>query len=181
MKNLSIKTVVAIGIGAAIFFLVGRFISIPMGLPNTYVQLQFAILALFAVLYGPVAGFMIAFLGNTLIDFSFGSPWWTWILASGLFGLLLGILGQKLRIEEGKFNGKDIAFFNIGQLVGVVLAWGLIAPIGDIVVYSEPANKVFTQGLVVGLANAVTVGVAGTALLAVYAKTRVKSGSLSKD
>lgn len=181
MKNLSIKTVVAIGIGAAIFFLVGRYVSIPLGLPNTYVQLQFAILALFAVLYGPAAGFLIAFLGNALIDFSFGSPWWTWIVASGVFGLALGFLGQKLRVEEGKFTIKDIIFFNIGQIIAVALTWGLIAPLGDILVYNEPANKVFAQGLLIILANGLTVGVAGTALLAAYAKTRVGSGSLSKD
>lgn len=179
--TISIKTVVAVGIGAALFFLIGRFVSIPTGIPNTNIQLQFALLALFAVLYGKTAGFLIAFLGATLIDFSYGAPWWSWILAAGLYGLVLGFLGQKLQIENGQFSTKDAIFFNIGQVVAVVLAWGVFAPLGDIVIYSEPASKVFTQGLVAGLANAVTVAVAGTALLTVYAKTRVSSGSLSKD
>ncbi|MET3558313.1 energy-coupling factor transport system substrate-specific component [Streptococcus rupicaprae] len=180
MKQLSIKTVVAIGIGAALFFLIGRFISIPTGIPNTNIQLQYAVLALFATLYGPLAGFLIAFLGNTLIDLSWGTPWWAWILAAGIFGLILGLVGQKLRIESGIFTKKDAAWTILGTLVGVVISWGLVAPLGDIFIHSEPASKVFTQGLVAGLANAVTVAVAGTALLSVYAKTRVQKGSLSK-
>ena len=35
MKNTSIKTVVAIGIGAALFFVLGRFVAIPSGVPNS--------------------------------------------------------------------------------------------------------------------------------------------------
>ncbi|MGT2667001.1 ECF-type riboflavin transporter substrate-binding protein [Streptococcus rifensis] len=182
MKDIPIKTVVAIGIGAALFFLIGRFISIPTGIPNTNIQLQYAVLALFAVLYGPVAGFLIAFLGATLIDFTaYGSPWWSWIFAAGIFGLILGLVGKRLRIESGIYTRKDIVLTIAGTLGGVVIAWGILAPIGDIIIYSEPASKVFTQGLVAGIANAVTVAVAGTILLAIYAKTRVKSGSLTKD
>lgn len=37
MKKLSVKTVVAIGIGAALFFVLGK-ISIPTPVPNTYVS-----------------------------------------------------------------------------------------------------------------------------------------------
>lgn len=58
---------------------------------------------------------------------------------------------------------------------------GIIAPIGDVLVYSEPANKVFTQGIVAGLVNALTIAVAGTLLLKLYAATRTKSGSLDKE
>lgn len=182
MNKLSIKTVVAVGIGAALFFLIGRFVSIPTGIPNTNIQLQFALLALFAVLYGKTAGFLIAFFGTTLIDFTlFGNPWWTWIVAAGLYGVALGFLGQKLQVEAGQFTVKDAIFFNIGQLVAAVLAWGVLAPVGDILIYRQPAEIVFAQGVVAGIANVVTVAVAGTALLTVYAKTRVSSGSLSKD
>jgi energy-coupling factor transport system substrate-specific component len=49
----------------------------------------------------------------------------------------------------------------------------------DIVIYAEPVNKVFTQGVVAALMNAVSVGVIGTLLLIAYAATRTKKGSLS--
>ena len=56
MKNTSIKTVVAIGIGAALFFVLGRFVAIPSGVPNTNISLQYAVLGLLAAMYGPLAG-----------------------------------------------------------------------------------------------------------------------------
>lgn len=54
-KN-SVKTVVAVAIGAALFFVLGRFVAIPSGIPNTNISLQYAVLGLLAAMYGPVAG-----------------------------------------------------------------------------------------------------------------------------
>ena len=80
MKNNSIKTVVAVGIGAALFFVLGRFVAIPSPVPNTNISLQYAVLALLAAMYGPVAGGLIGFIGHALIDLSWGgSPWWSWV------------------------------------------------------------------------------------------------------
>ncbi len=61
MKKSSIKTVVAVGIGAALFFVLGRFVAIPSGIPNTNISLQYAILGMLAAMYGPVAGGLIGF------------------------------------------------------------------------------------------------------------------------
>ena len=66
--------------------------------------------------------------------------------------------------------------FNIYQVVANAIAWLLIAPTLDIVIYAEPANKVYLQGAVAGTSNAITVGVLGT-----YSKTRVKKGSLDRE
>ena len=75
-NNSSIKTVVAVGIGAALFFVLGRFVAIPSPVPNTNISLQYAVLALLAAMYGPVAGGLIGFIGHALIDLSWGgSPW----------------------------------------------------------------------------------------------------------
>lgn len=40
MQNQSIKKVVAIGIGAALFVIIGMLINIPTPIPNTSIQLQ---------------------------------------------------------------------------------------------------------------------------------------------
>lgn len=61
------------------------------------------------------------------------------------------------------------------------IGWFLIAPALDILIYAEPANKVFAQGVFAGLSNIVTVGVLGTILLFAYAKTRSQSNSLHKE
>lgn len=73
-KNNSIQTVVAVGIGAALFFVLGRFVAIPSPVPNTNISLQYAVLALLAAMYGPFAGGLIGFIGHTLIDLPGAAP-----------------------------------------------------------------------------------------------------------
>ncbi|MDR1823709.1 MAG: ECF-type riboflavin transporter substrate-binding protein [Lactococcus lactis] len=182
MKNNSVKIVVATGIGAALFVIIGWLINIPTPIPNTSIQLQYAVLALFSALFGPLAGFLIGFIGHALKDsFLYGAPWWTWVLGSGLMGLFLAFGVKRETLTQGIFGNKEIIRFNIVQFLANVVVWGIIAPVGDVLVYSEPANKVFTQGIVAGLVNALTIAVAGTLLLKLYAATRTKSGSLDKE
>lgn len=181
MKNNSIKNVVATGIGAALFVIIGILINIPTALPNTSIQLQYAVLALFAVIYGPTVGFFSGFIGHALKDaLQFGSPWWTWVLVSGLVGLVIGLASRKLDINKGYLTAKDYVLFNVTQVLINVLGWSLIAPVADVLVYSEPSNKVYAQGILSALVNIATVGVGGSLLLALYAKTRTKKGSLTK-
>lgn len=181
MKNSSIKNVVAVGIGAALFVVIGM-INIPTLAPNTSIQLQYAVEALFAVIFGPLVGFLTGFIGHALKDaIQFGNPWWTWVLGSGIFGLLIGLIGKRLRVSQGIFDKKDLVTFNLTQLGANILVWAVLAPIGDIAVYHEAANKVFFQGLVSGSVNALTVAIAGSILLITYAKRQTKLGSLSKD
>ena len=66
------------------------------------------------------------------------------------------------------------------QAFGNIVVWGLIAPSLDILIYSEPASKVFTQGVFATVSNIVAVGIIGTLLMKAYASTRTKKGSLSK-
>lgn len=181
MKNNTIRSVVATGIGASLFVIIGMFISIPL-FSNTSIQLQYAVQALFAVLFGPGVGFFVGFIGHALKDFiQFGSPWWSWVISSGLVGLFIGLASKRFKVDKGLFATKDMVTFNIVQILANLLAWGVISPLGDILIYSEPANKVFIQGLIATLANAITIGIGGTLLILIYAKTRTQSNSLSKD
>ncbi|MGT2846171.1 ECF-type riboflavin transporter substrate-binding protein [Streptococcus massiliensis] len=182
MKNTSIKNVVATGIGAALFVIIGILVNIPLPIPNTSVQLQYALQALFSLLFGPVVGFLIGFIGHALKDaIQFGSPWWSWVLVSGVFGLVIGLARKQFKIEEGIFARKDILRFNVLQVVANAIGWGIIAPLGDILIYSEAPAKVFAQGIWSTVANSLVVGIAGTLLLVVYAGSRTKAGSLKKD
>lgn len=179
MKKLSVKSVVAIGIGAALFFVLGK-ISIPTPVPNTYISLQYAVEAVFATLFGPIAGLLIGFIGHTLVDATNYGPWWSWIIASAFVGLVIGLVTMKLDVNEG-IDKKKIIQFNVAQVIAHLLAWGVVAPVLDILIYSEPVKKLFAQGLMAGIANIITTGVVGTLLLVAYAKTVVKRGSLSKE
>lgn len=178
----SIKTIVAIGIGSAVFMILGRFASIPTGIPNTEIQTAYAFLALIAVIYGPIAGISIGFIGHTLKDLtSYGSPWFSWIIASAIVGLIIGLAWKRININEGEFGIKKIIVFNISQIVANAVAWFIVAPSLDVLIYAEPANKVYLQGIVAGISNIVTVGIIGTILLVLYSKTRIKKGSLDKE
>ncbi len=182
MKNSSIKTVVAVGIGAALFFVLGRFVAIPSGIPNTNISLQYAVLGLLAVMYGPVAGGLIGFVGHTLIDLSWGgSPWWSWVIASAFVGVVVGLFAKKLNIHEGEFGKKKIAIFTLANVVAHVLAWVGVAPILDMVMYAEPADKIFAQGAMAATANTLTAVIVGVLLIIAYTKTIAKKGSLDKQ
>lgn len=128
-NNSSIKTVVAVGIGAALFFVLGRFVAIPSPVPNTNISLQYAVLALLAAMYGPVAGGLIGFIGHTLIDLSWGgSPWWSWVIASAFVGVVVGLFSKKLNLQEGEFGKKQVAFFALANIVAHLLAWSWWPP-----------------------------------------------------
>lgn len=181
MSQLSIKQVVAIGVGAALFIVVG-LISIPTPIPNTSIQLQYAVQALLAIIYGPIVGFFVGFIGHANKDLlQYGSAWWTWVFASGLFGLIVGSARKAIHLQAGKLDSKGLLTFNLVQVIANLVLWGLVAPIGDILIYQEAANKVFAQGIVAGLANSVTVAIAGSLLLSLYARNQVKTGSLTKE
>lgn len=175
------KTIVATGLGAAIFMLLFMYVKIPSPVPNTSLQTAYALGAFFATLYGPIAGGLIGFIGHALSDaVQYGSPWWSWVIASGIACFIFGFAYDNTGVEEGEFTKKDIIKFNTIQVIGNLIAWLLIAPLLDIAIYAEPKNLVFTQGIIAAIMNSITVGIIGTLLLKAYASTRVKKGSISK-
>ena len=182
MKKFSVKSIVAIGIGAALFFVLGRFVAIPSPVPNVNICVQYGLLAFMSVVYGPVAGALIGLIGHALIDFSYGwGIWWSWVIASGVFGLLVGLAAKVLKMDEAEMGKKGLVKFNIGQVVSHVICWGAVAPVLDIVMYNEPLDKLFAQGLVSGISNAVTTAIVGSLLCVAYAATKTKAGSLTKE
>ena len=182
-KNLfSTKTIVATGLGAALFMVLFMFVKVPSPVPETNLQIAYGISAFFAAVFGPVAGFLIAFIGHALSDFiSYGSPWWSWVVASGVSGLIAGFAYFKIDVENGKLSTKDLVTFNLFAIIGCAIAWIVIAPLLDVVIYGEPMNLVITQGLVAFVMDAIVSCVVGTVLLIAYSKTKTSQGSLTKE
>jgi len=179
--KINTRTIVAIGLGAAIFTLLFMYVKVPSPIPETSFQTAYGLSAFFATLFGPVAGALISFIGHALSDaVQYGSPWWSWVIASGVAGFIFGFAFKRTKVEEGEFKGKDIMTFNIIQIIGNLVAWVVVAPVLDILIYQEPVNLVFTQGVTAAIMNIVSAGVFGTLLLIAYAATRTKKGSLSK-
>ena len=180
-SKFSIKSIVAIGIGAALFFVAGRFIAIPTPIPNTTANIQYGILSVFSIIFGPVVGALAGFIGHTLIDLSWGSPWWSWIIASAVFRLLVGLTKKSIDIENGKFGKKEIITFNIAQIVAHGICWVGIASALDVIIYKEAFSKLVAQSLTAWGLNSLTTAIVGTLILLAYAKTRTKEGSLKKE
>ena len=181
-KKFSVKTIVAIGIGAALFFVCGRFIAIPSPAPNVSITIQYGVLGFMAAVFGPIAGVLIGLIGHAFVDFAAGwGIWWSWVIASGVFGLLMGFACKKINLDDGVCGKKEIVRFNVCQVICHVICWGVVAPVLDIVIYAEPIEKLFAQGLVSGISNAVTTAIIGTLLCVAYAKAKPQKGSLSKE
>lgn len=181
-KNKSVQTVVATGIGAAIIFVLMKFVAIPTGISNTQVNVAEGFLPLLAAIYGPVAAGLAMFIGYALNDFvTYGSPWWTWVVVDGLIGVAFGLFKRQLDVQSGIISISKLVLFNVYQVVVNFIGWVLLAPTGDILIYHEPANKVYLQGVVTWLLNSASVAIIGTILLVLYTKTRTKRGSLKKE
>ena len=182
MKKFSIKTIVAIGIGAALFFVLGKFVAIPSPVPNTSINVQYGLLAFLSVVYGPIAGALVGFIGHMLIDFAAGwGIWWSWVIASGVFGLAMGLAAKVLKMDEGELGKKGLIKFNIAQLVCHLICWMAVAPVLDVYMMGEPWDKLIAQGLMAAVANAVTTAIVGSLLCVAYAATKTKAGSLTKE
>ena len=182
-KKFGIKEVVAMGIGTALFVVLTN-VQIPLVfVPNTSLQPRMAILAFFSAVFGPIVGAVIGLIGHALGDALFyGSVWWSWVFPEAFLGLAIGIFRKKYAVTEGGFvSPKTIVLFNVVQVVANAVAWIDIAPILDILVYSEPANKVFVQGAFAFLGNIIIIGILGTILLTAYSKITGKSSDLKVE
>ena len=181
-SKFGIKEVVAIGIGTALFVALTE-VQIPLGfIPNTALQPRAALMAFLAAVFGPVVGGIVGLLGHALVDALFyGSVWWSWVFPEMVAGVAIGLFAKKFAIKDGGFAVKEIILFNIVQIIANGLAWILVAPVLDIVIYAEPAGKVFAQGAWAFLGNIIIVGILGTLIAVGYSKIGGKTSSLSRE
>jgi len=180
--NLTAKTVVVIAIGAALYGIGG----LPMfGIPvfaNTTLKPAMAVLALFSVLFGPMVGFLVGFIGHWVTDLFAGwGVWLTWVLGSGIVGLVLGFFPTltQHRLAEGQFGMKDFSLFVVLALMGNVIGYGCSAFL-DTILYAEPFTKVFTQLSIIAAGNTVLIAVVGYFILKSVAKRNKQSRNLTE-
>jgi len=181
-SKFGIKEVVAIGIGTALFVALTE-VQIPLGfIPNTALQPRAALMAFLAAVFGPIVGGIVGLLGHALGDALFyGSVWWSWVFPEAVAGIAIGLFAKKFAIRDGGFATKEIVLFNVVQIVANAAAWIVVAPLLDIIIYAEPASKVFAQGAWAFLGNIIIVGILGTLIAVGYSKIGGKSSSLSKE
>ncbi|MEZ9699848.1 ECF-type riboflavin transporter substrate-binding protein [Vibrio sp. 10N.261.46.E12] len=180
--NFSAKTVVVIAIGAALYGIGG----LPMfGVPvfaNTTLKPAMAVLALFSVLFGPIVGFLVGFIGHWVTDLFAGwGVWLTWVLGSGIVGMIIGLFPMmtKNRLQQGELPMKDFILFVVLALAGNVVGYGCSAFL-DTILYAEPFTKVFTQLSIIAAGNTVLIAVVGFLILKSVAKRNKQSRNLTE-
>ncbi len=173
-----IKEVVALGIGTALFVVLTT-VQIPFFIvPNTALQPRMAVLAFISAVFGPIVGGVAGLLGHALGDAFF----YGWVFPEVVVGAAIGAFANKFAVTEGGFaDKKKIILFNIVQIVANAIAWIVVAPVLDILIYAEPANKVFAQGAFAFVGNIVIIGILGTILLVAYSKISGKSSDLKVE
>ena len=121
-------------------------------------------------------------IGHTLIDFSYGwGIWWSWVIASGVFGLLVGFAAKALKMDQAEMGKKGLIKFNIAQLIVHAICWIVVANVLDILMYNEPLDKILVQSFFSTASNAISTAIVGSLLCVAYAATKTKAGSLTKE
>ena len=165
MKQTPMKRVAAVAGGSLLFFLLGRFAVIPSPVPTVNLCVQYGLLGFWAVVFGPAVGCLAGLLGHIAIDLTLGEPCWSWIIATAVFGAVTGALANITRIDLRKLAREDLIRFNLIQVAVHIVCWAGVAPVLEIVLYSESMDLIFAQGLTAAIANTITTAIVGSALL----------------
>ena len=172
--NATVKRIGTIALGSVLFFLLGRYVTIPSPIPTVNICVQYGLLAFLAVACGPLTGSMTGLIGHILIDLSGGQMFWSWIIATAAFGGLLGVLANVTRLDPAHRDREMLVHFNLCQVATHVVCWAGIAPVLDILFYNENMDTIFAEGLTAALSNAVTTAIVGSSMLAIYAVLKAR-------
>ena len=172
--NATVKRIGTIAAGSVLFFLLGRYVTIPSPIPTVNICVQYGLLAFLAVVCGPLTGSMTGLIGHILIDLSGGQMFWSWIIATTAFGGLLGVLANVTRLDPAHRDREMLVHFNLCQVATHVVCWAGIAPVLDILFYNENMDTIFAEGLTAALSNAVTTAIVGSSMLAIYAVLKAR-------
>lgn len=172
--NATVKRIGTIALGSVLFFLLGRYVTIPSPIPTVNICVQYGLLAFLAVVCGPLTGSITGLIGHILIDLSSGQMFWSWILATAAFGGLLGVLANVTRLDPAHRDREMLVHFNLCQVATHVVCWAGIAPVLDILLYNENMDTIFAEGLTAALSNAVTTAIVGSSMLAIYAVLKAR-------
>ena len=172
--NATVKRIGTIAAGSVLFFLLGRYVTIPSPIPTVNICVQYGLLAFLAVVCGPLTGSITGLVGHILIDLSGGQMFWSWILATVAFGGLLGVLANVTRLDPAHRDREMLVHFNLCQVATHVVCWAGIAPVLDILFYNENMDTIFAEGLTAALSNAVTTAIVGSSMLAIYAVLKAR-------
>jgi len=178
-----IKIIVAAAIGAALYGVLSVYGG---GIPvYGNVQLRYCLIVVIVVAgyYGPLAGALAGGIGNVIADAIGGwGFWWSWSIANAIAGAILGATGLfGANLAKGKFTQKHLITFAILAILAHVIAYGLVAPLLDQVMYGGDLTVNLTQGWVAAIGNIIVSLVIGLPVQWFLAGRNATAGTLAEE
>lgn len=130
--------------GVACYYLLGGMAlnGLPFGLR---IQLQYVVLGFFAAAFGPLAGMLTGGLGELWLGLAGGCLWWSVVLAASVAGLLVGLAFYR-GFGNRSSIGKELAKYLSVCLLASLLAWVVVCPALDLLLYHETLPGVLRRG-----------------------------------
>ena len=162
-------------IGAALFTLLSRFLVLPTPIAGTYFFPSYALLGLFAALFGPLSGALISLSGMIIVGLWLNTFYLSYTIASVICGFMYGLAHAHVHADRGEFGYTGIIAYNLTQIVGNLASWALIAPALELILHPGRApEEVFLQGITASLVDILSAEFIGTPLLLAYSAIRKK-------
>ena len=176
------KTIVVMGIGAALFGVLMNFGGIPV-FSNTRLTTAMLVPVIVGSMFGPVPAFLTCAIGNTIADLIGGwGFWFDWSIGNGVLGFFIGLLPlYGARISDGIFTIKQAIVYTIICILGNAFAFGVVTPLLTLAFYGGELNITFMQSLFGGISNVLVLTVIGIPLLFLLAKRNARGTNLTKE
>lgn len=176
------KTIVVMGIGAALFGVLMNFGGIPV-FSNTRLTTAMLVPVIVGSMFGPIPAFLTCAIGNTIADLIGGwGFWFDWSIGNGVLGFFIGLLPlYGARISDGIFTIKQAIVYAIICILGNAFAFGVVTPLLTLAFYGGELNITFMQSLFGGISNVLVLTVIGIPLLFLLAKRNARGTNLTKE
>ena len=176
------KTIVVMGIGAALFGVLMNFGGIPV-FSNTRLTTAMLVPVIVGSMFGPIPAFLTCAIGNTIADLIGGwGFWFDWSIGNGVLGFFIGLLPlYGARISDGIFTIKQAIIYAIICILGNAFAFGVVTPLLTLAFYGGELNITFMQSLFGGISNVLVLTVIGIPLLFLLARRNARGTNLTKE
>ena len=179
------RMLIATAIGAVLFTLLSRFVILPTPIQGTFFFPSYALLGLFATLFGPISGALISFTGMVVVGLLMDNIFLSYTVASIVCGFIYGLAKKYVRVDEGRFAEGDVIAYNLFQIGGNLFSWALLAPVLELFLSPERSpREIFAQGIIAAFVDILSAEFIGTPLLFVYSLIRrwqLRTAAAQKD
>lgn len=167
-------------LGLALFYVLVTYFDHTIDWYHINLSFSNVWLVFVAALLGPIGAGVVAFFGQILGGVTTGTIWWTWVISEGLYGLLLGLIVQRLLVRETTVTWRKLVIFNIWQSIANILVWLIVAPFGDHWIYGLHMHIALQRGIGNTIGYVLMTFVIGSLMLVLYhrlvSNAKVESG-----